>query len=138
HNYMHPAFSRVSKRGVPFLAIVFTFLCGMIVFLPFPGWQQLVAFVADATVLAYALAPLALGALRRQDPDRDRPFRLPFGDAAAAAGFMVANLIIYWSGWTVVWRLMAAVALGFLVLAIAQATMRDEKVGQFDFRSALW
>src|SRR5436190_4799199 len=29
HNYMHPAFSRVSKRGVPFLAIVFTFLCGM-------------------------------------------------------------------------------------------------------------
>src|SRR5204862_6412886 len=54
------------------------------------------------------------------------------------AGFVVANLIIYWSGWTVVWRLMVAVALGFVVLAVAQATMRGDKVKQFDFRSALW
>src|SRR5204863_2786011 len=115
HNYLHPAFSRVSKRGVPFLAIVFTFLCGMIVFLPFPGWQQLVAFVADATVLAYATAPLALGALRRQDPDRERPFRLPGGAVTAAVAFVVATEVLLFSGWAVVWKLIVAI---FLVFAL--------------------
>jgi amino acid transporter len=93
--------------GAIMLLIAFSFLVGMIVFLPFPGWQQLVAFVADATVLAYATAPLALGALRRQDPDRERPFRLPGGSITACLAFVVANEVLLFSGWAVVWKLIA-------------------------------
>jgi amino acid transporter len=130
--------STLSSRRVPVFSIVISFAVGMILFLPFPGWQKLVGFITSATVLAYALAPLALGALRRQDPRRDRPFRVPLADPLAAAGFVVANLIIYWSGWTVVWRLMVAVALGFALLAAAQATMRGEKIERFDLRSSVW
>jgi amino acid transporter len=130
--------STLNSRRVPVFSIVVSFCVGMILFLPFPGWQKLVGFITSATVLAYALAPLALGALRRQDPQRDRPFRLPLSDPLACAGFVVANLIIYWSGWTVVWRLMVAVAIGFVLLAVAQATKRGEKIERFDLRSSLW
>ena len=49
---------------------------GLILFLPFPGWQNLVGFITSATVLMYAGAPLALGALRHQKPDLPRPVPL--------------------------------------------------------------
>ena len=36
-----------SRRGAcPLFAIAFSFLCGMVLFLPFPGWQQLVGFIS--------------------------------------------------------------------------------------------
>src|SRR5919201_1038241 len=115
--FVPPVFSWLSDRGVPFFSIVWSFAVGMILFLPFPGWQKLVGFIVSATVMAYALAPLALGALRRQDPGRERPFRLPVADIAAPLGFVVANLIIYWSGWTVDWRLFVAIGIGIGIVA---------------------
>jgi amino acid transporter len=110
----------------------------MIIFLPFPGWQKLVAFITSATVLAYALAPLALSALRRQDPERDRPFRLPAADAFALAGFMVANLIVYWAGWKTDKRLFLAIALGFAIFAVHHVLADEDRKPRLDLRSASW
>lgn len=92
-------FARLSPRGVPLIAIAFSFLCGMVVSLPFPGWQQLVGFVSDATVVAYGMAPLALGALRSQDADRERPYRLPAAGILPPLAFAAANEVILFSGW---------------------------------------
>ena len=55
----------------PCSVCIFAFLIGLLLFLPFPGWQNLVGFITSATVLMYAGAPLALGALRHQKPDAD-------------------------------------------------------------------
>jgi amino acid transporter len=136
--FVPPVFSWLSDRGVPFFSIVWSFAVGMILFLPFPGWQKLVGFIVSATVMAYALAPLALGALRRQDPGRERPFRLPVADIAAPLGFVVANLIIYWSGWTVDWRLFVAIGIGFLIFGAYQIFGHDERTPKLDWRSAVW
>jgi amino acid transporter len=111
-------FARLSPRGVPLIAIAFSFLCGMVVFLPFPGWQQLVGFVSDATVLAYGMAPLALGALRSQDAERERPYRLPAAGILAPMAFVVANEVILFSGWAVVWKLVVAILIGFLLMGV--------------------
>jgi amino acid transporter len=90
-------------------------------------------------VLSYALVPPALAALRRQDPERDRPFRLPLAEVLAPLGFIVANLIVYWSGWDTDRRLFIAIAIGFIVLAGSQLTMpRDQRVRRFDARAAIW
>ena len=136
NGYVPGIFAWLSRRGVPLYSIVFSFIVGMIVFLPFPGWQKLVSFIVSATVMAYALAPLALGALRRQDPDRERPFRLPWAGVLAPAGFAVANLIVYWSGWTTDWRLFVAIGIGFVLFGIHQLTS-DQKL-DLDWRAALW
>ncbi len=138
NGYVPGIFSWLSARGVPLYSIVFSFIVGMIVFLPFPGWQTLVGFITSATVLAYAMAPLALGALRRQDPDRERPFKLPAGEVLAPAGFVVANLIVYWSGWTVDWKLFTAVGIGFIVFGGYQLAGDDERKPELDFRAASW
>jgi amino acid transporter len=112
---------------VPVYAIAFSFLCGMFIFLPFPGWQQLVGFISSATVIAYAMAPLAMGALRLQEPDRARPFRLPGGTFLAPVGFIIANEIILFSGWSVVWKLIVAILIGFVLLAISFATSPPDR-----------
>src|SRR5262245_44522026 len=109
NRYIPELFARLSVRGVPIYAIAFSFLCGMLVFLPFPGWAQLVGFISSATVIAYAMAPLAMGALRHQEPDRERPYRLWAGSLLAPLGFIVANEIILFSGWAVVWKLIVAI-----------------------------
>ena len=98
NGYIPASFGRLSQRGVPIVSIVFAFIIGCIMFLPFPGWQQLVGFIISATVMGYAMVPLAFGALRRQESDRRRPFKLPAGGVLAPVAFVVANLVIYWTG----------------------------------------
>jgi len=138
NRYIPDLGAQLSARGVPVYAIAFSFLCGMLVFLPFPGWQQLVGFISSATVIAYAMAPLAMGALRLQDPARERPFRLPGGAVLAPLGFIVANEIILFSGWAVVWKLIVAILIGFVLLAISFATSRPERRPSLDWASAAW
>jgi len=138
NRYIPDLGARLSTRGVPVYAIAFSFLCGMLIFLPFPGWQQLVGFISSATVIAYAMAPLAMGALRLQDPARERPFHLPGGTILAPLGFIVANEIILFSGWAVVWKLIVAILIGFILLAISFATSAPARRPSLDWPSAAW
>src|SRR2546430_13129460 len=122
NGYIPAAFGRLTSRGTPSSAIAFSFLCGLVILLPFPGWQQLVGFISAAAVAVYAMAPLALGALRRQDPERPRPFRLPAASLLAPATFVAASEILLFTGWAVVWKLIAAILIGFALLALSTAT----------------
>jgi amino acid transporter len=131
-------FAALSPRGTPLFAIAFSFLCGLVLFLPFPGWQQLVGFISAAAVVAYAMVPLSLGALRRQDPERPRPFRLPAAWLVAPAAFVVANEILLFTGWTVVWKLMVAILIGFALLGVSMLTDEQARAQSLDWRSADW
>jgi amino acid transporter len=131
-------FAALSPRGTPLFAIAFSFLCGLVLFLPFPGWQQLVGFISAAAVVAYAMVPLSLGALRRQDPERPRPFRLPAAWLVAPAAFVVANEILLFTGWTVVWKLMVAILIGFALLGVSMLTDEQARARSLDWRSADW
>ena len=125
NGYIPAAFARLTRRGTPLFALGFSFLCGLVILLPFPGWQQLVGFISAAAVAAYAMAPLALGALRRQDPDRPRPFRLPAAWFLAPAAFVAASEILLFTGWAVMWKLVVAILIGFVLLGVSTAT--DER-----------
>jgi amino acid transporter len=115
---------KTTSRGVPLISLIVTFFVGLIVFLPFPSWQQLVGFITSATVMSFASGPLVLVCLRRQVPDQERPFRLPGGHAIPLLAFWCSNLIVFWSGWDIVWKLMVAVLLGFLLLVVFTLTGR--------------
>jgi amino acid transporter len=107
-----------TKRGVPLVSLFVTFVVGLIVFLPFPSWQQLVGFVTSATVLSFAAGTLAISALRRELPDRERTFRVPGGDVIPFLAFFSSNLIVYWAGWDVNWKLFATIVLGFVLMGV--------------------
>ncbi|MGI8459020.1 MAG: APC family permease [Propionibacteriaceae bacterium] len=125
--------AKVTDRGVPLFSLVVTFVVGLIVFLPFPSWQQLVGFITSATVLSFASGPLVLAALRKQVPDQPRPFRLPGGHVIPLLAFWASNLIVYWSGWLTGWKLYIAVLLGFVLLGLFKA-FGGVRQGNFHFR----
>ncbi len=129
--------SKTTGRGAPMIGLVLAFVLGLIVFLPFPSWQQLVGFITSATVMSFASGPLVHAALRKQVPDVERPFRLPGGHVIPLLAFWSSNLIVYWSGWTIVWKLMLAVLLGFVLLAafIAAGQMKGKTL---DMRASFW
>ncbi|HEX2741125.1 MAG TPA: APC family permease [Rubrobacter sp.] len=138
NHYIPRQFGYLSERGVPTVSIIFGFLIGCLMFLPFPGWQVLVGFIVSAAVMGYAMVPLAFGALRRQEPDHPRPFKLPAGELLAPVAFIVANLIIYWTGWEILWKLIVAIALGFVLLGIGHIVNPSELTPSFDWRASSW
>jgi amino acid transporter len=128
--------ARVSDRGVPWVAVVVTFLIGLVVFLPFPSWQKLVGFITSATVLSFSSGPLVLAAMRRQLPDQRRPFRVPGGDAIPLLAFIASNLIVFWAGWSTNYTLLICIAAGYLLLAAYQRFGRNP--APLDLRAGSW
>jgi amino acid transporter len=135
-----PAFfeKKTKRTEVPYYGLIFAFLVGLLLFLPFPSWEKLVGFITDATVLMYAGAPLALGALRRQKPDLPRPFRLRAAWFWGPAAFIAANWIVYWSGWDTNWKLYVAVILGYVLMGISRLTGANPVKPPMDWTAAIW
>jgi amino acid transporter len=138
NGYLPGAVDKVSKRGVPWVSILLAFVVGLIVFLPFPSWQSLVGLVTSATAIMYAFAPVSLGALRKSDPDRERPYRLPYAAVLSPLGFVSANLIVYWSGWTTVNRLFGALILGLVAFGISMVLRKPDKRPIVDWKASIW
>jgi amino acid transporter len=131
------ALTKTSDRGVPWISVVLTFVVGLVIFLPFPGWQKLVGFITSATVLSFGSGPLVLAAMRRELPERERPFRLAGGEVVPFLAFYAANLIVYWAGWDVDWKLFVAILIGFVVLAVHQARLGSDRAGM-DWAAGWW
>jgi amino acid transporter len=136
NRYYPQIFAKVDKRGVPWVSLLLAFVLGLLFLLPFPSWKQLVNLVTSASVLMYAGAPLALGAFRRQVPEADRPYRLPVASVLSPIAFIVANLIIYWSGFETVWKLGIVMVIGYVLIAICMAF--DSQRPPLDWKSAQW
>jgi len=136
NRYFPQAFTRVDSNGVPWISLIVAFFAGLVFLLPFPSWHSLVSLVTSASVLMYAGAPLAMGAFRRQVPDADRPYRVPVGSVWSPIAFIIANMLIYWSGFETVWKLGIVVIVGYVLIAIFMAF--DENRPPLDWKSAQW
>ncbi|MCW2933171.1 MAG: yveA [Actinomycetia bacterium] len=116
NRYFPGIFGRVDKRGIPWFGMIVGFFAGLVFTFPFPSWHSLVSLVTGASVLMYAGAPLSLGAFRRRLPGADRPFKLPGAAVISPIAFIVAGLLIYWSGFEAIWKLGVAIVLGYVVI----------------------
>ena len=131
------ALSHVNQKGVPWISVVLAFFVGLLFFLPFPGWQKLVGFHTSAMVMSFGSGPLTMMALRKELPDYRRPFRLGGGWIIPYLAFLSSNLIVFWSGWDVVWKLMVAVLLGLVLMAVHE-TGWGRHTPKLDMRAGFW
>lgn len=136
--YVPKGISQLSSRGVPYTSIILSFVVGLICFLPFPSWQSLVGLVTSATVIMYGFAPITLMALRKTDPERPRPYRLPAPAVLAPLSFVAANEIIYWTAWTTVEKLMLAILAGYVLFGITYLLGRPLERPPLDLRALTW
>ena len=138
NGYVPQLFEKTNVRRVPWFGLLVAFVIGCIAFLPFPTWKSLVGFVTSASVLMYAGAPLAFGALRKQDGSRYRPFKLGAGDFWSPLAFVVSGLIIYWSGWDTLQKLAYAILIGYGLIALNFLFKMNPHLPHLDWRSAQW
>ena len=136
NRYVPTIFARTDRNGVPWVGLIGAFLIGLVFLLPFPSWHSLVGLITGASVLMYAGAPLALGAFRRQVPEAERPYRMQFASVLAPVAFIVADLLIYWSGFEVVWKLGIVLIIGYVILGVLMAF--DKERPPLNLRSAVW
>jgi amino acid transporter len=136
NRYAPQIFARVDRNGVPWVGLIGAFLIGLLFLLPFPSWHSLVGLITGASVLMYAGAPLSLGAFRRQIPEADRPYRMQAAWFLAPAAFVVADLLIYWSGFEVIWKLGIVLVIGYALIGIGMAF--DPQRPPLDWKSAVW
>jgi amino acid transporter len=133
---MPSALASTSKQGVPVVSILLAFIVGCAALGPFKSWNDLVKVVTSATAIMYAFAPLSLAALHKLDGQRPRAYRVPRPKLMLPATFCSANLIIYWGGFDVTWKLLIAVAVGLALFAFGAWRKRTRAAATL--RSAVW
>lgn len=124
----------LSDRGVPSAALLLNLVVSTLMFLFIP-FEELLQICGAAVTLSFAVGPVVLLGLRRIDPDRPRPFRVPAGPLVATAAFAVATLVIYWGGWDTVWRLGLCLLVG-LVLFLGRGLKHG--LHDLDLAQAWW
>ena len=132
--YVPQRLGRLGRFHTPGIILIISFPIGLLMFLPFPGWQDLVAFLASIVIVAYAMGPLGVLALRRQFPDQTAAFRLPWAGLICPTAFIVCGLLIYWSGWDIVWKLCAA----FGITSVLFVLLKKGRGHQIDFVASCW
>ncbi len=114
-----PAFlTKLSPQHHPMSAVIVNFILGLFLFFPLPGWNNMVAFMSSLLAVTYTIGPLSLAALRHQLPNQHRPLKLPVGKFWAFISFYICTLLVYWSGWEILWKMIIALAAGFIIFGI--------------------
>lgn len=119
NGYFPKVIAKVNLQRLPIGAIGLNFVIGMFLFLPFSGWQAMVGFLVSVMVIAYAMGPLSLLAMRKQMPNAVREFKLPFANVICPLAFYCCILVSYWTGWAIISKLAIVSFIGVIVFLIA-------------------
>lgn len=112
--FLPPGLKKLTANGIPLRCIILNYFIGLLLFLPFPGWQKMVGFVISCFIISYIIGPISLIVLRKTQPHVHRPFFLPNATAIALLAFYICNLLIFWTGWQTVYKMMLALTIGLL------------------------
>ena len=139
NGYVPKIFEATSKQNkVPVFGIIIATIVGALFLLPFPAWSSLIGIVTGASVLMYAGAPLALGALRYSKPALHRPYLLPIAAVLCPLAFVCAGWVVYWAGWGTYSTLMVAVAIGYILMLISAAFKLNPNQPKIDWIAGVW
>jgi amino acid transporter len=133
---MPSALTRTNNKGVPVVSVLVSTVVGLVAFGPFKSWAALVNVITAATAIMYAFGPVSLASLHKVDGERPRPYRMPKPALLLPAAFCSANLIIYWGGFDITWKLACAMGVGFVLFAIG--AWRAKTNAYLTLRNAVW
>lgn len=126
NNHLPQFFAKLNKHKIPYITLYANLIAGLFSFLPFPGWQKMVAFLSSCSILSYGIGPICLLAMRQLQPTRKRPFRLASATLISHTAFYICNLMLYWCGFDTLWKLDLALLIGFMIsLSYQKRSLRD-------------
>ncbi|OGV48709.1 MAG: amino acid permease [Legionellales bacterium RIFCSPHIGHO2_12_FULL_42_9] len=115
NQHLPKIFLKVNRYQIPYITLYANLIVGIISFLPFPGWQKMVAFLSSTSILSYGIGPICLLAMRTLQPKKKRPFKLTHSLFCCSIAFFACNLMLYWCGFDIIWKLYSAVIVGLII-----------------------
>lgn len=137
-NHVPSFLSSLNRFSIPWTAILTNFIIGMLFFLPFQGWQEMVSFISAAIILSLVCGPICLPIYRKKFPNHPRSFKLPWSGTISFIAFYFCNLILSWTGWNTIYKLDIAIAVGFLMYFVSHAIKTGFKSHPINIASSLW
>jgi amino acid transporter len=133
-------FGRINERtGIPRPALWLSLIISIFWTLPFPSWGALIGVVSDALVLTYALAPISAYAFRINAPNLERPFHLSGMSVIGPVSFIIASLIVYWTGWSIdSWLLGSQLVMWVIYLLVRKYVPTDQVSFAQQVKSSWW
>jgi amino acid transporter len=113
--------SKLNRYQVPALAMGINFSVGALSFLPFSGWQNMVAFLSSCSILSYLIGPMCLMAFRTHRPEVKAGFHLKCATFFCFLGFYAGLLMMLWCGFEIIWKLALAILMGVIVHVFADS-----------------
>ena len=130
---------RLSKLGIPWVAVVLNLVLGMLLLAPLPGWDELTSIVAGVTMITSGIGAIAFIRLRRTHPDLPRPFRVPCATPVAIAAFVGCTMVSYWCGWAVLRTTIVTLLIGLVLFALFRPRPYvDRPERSLQPRNAIW
>jgi amino acid transporter len=114
------------------VALATTVIIGLILLQGGSSWAKAVGFVTSALVISLAMGPVSLLALRIQEPDIFRPYRLPMAQFLCPLAFVLATWAIFWCGWE---SLKLAIPFILIPSFVYLLTKRRENI---ELKSGIW
>ena len=118
NQHLPKLFLKTNRHHIPYVTLYANFFVGSLSFLPFPGWQKLVAFLSSASILSYSIGPICLLAMRTLEPNSHRPFKLRAHIFFSYAAFYFCNLMLYWCGLSILCKLDIALLIGLIICVL--------------------
>ena len=141
--YIPKFFSILTGQRHPILGIIFYFFFGILMFLPFDGWAEMVSFLTSLLALTYAIMPICFLTLRYRMKHYPRPLKLPLGYFWGLLAFYACSLMLYWNGWRIISKMSIVVFLGLLVLSLyrmvcAYMQPRSQNDHEWNILNSIW
>jgi len=114
------AMGRLNRQAVPAVALLWSLAIGGLMLLGGPSWQRVVSFLTVTLVIALAVGPVSLMALRHQWPRIPRAFRLPMAALLCPLSFVAASWAVLWCGRSALEGAVALVLLPALLFGLQQ------------------
>jgi len=106
-----------NRHHVPYKAIVANTVVGLLFFLPFPSWHKMLGFLVSCLVFGYVVGPMSLMSLWLQKPQEFSCSKVTTMVMCVLA-FYICNLIIVWTGWATIEKMMIVVVIGYALLMV--------------------
>lgn len=139
NGYLPQFVLRTNKHHSPRNAILLNLAVGFAFFLPFPSWQHMVGFLVSCLVLGYVVGPMSLAILSSTQPERFGHIRPGYLHVFCLVAFYICNLMIFWSGWDTIAKIIILFIVGYIVLLLKVAFGRDTALkNTLQFRRGSW
>jgi amino acid transporter len=118
NGYLPKCLTDVNRYGAPYKAIIINMCIGFCFLLPFPSWQRMVGFLVSCLVLGYIVGPLALVAMYQPSSQHWSKVKRAGIWLLCMVAFTICNLMIFWSGWNVLNKMLLLFLVGYIFLFI--------------------